>query len=95
MLGTPTFIIVASPAGAQQLQAWLNTIGGASVLTEAVTLTDSTGTEKTAANPLAVSEPEKLDLILAELRVISYLLTVGLNVTDNLDNIRNDLTLTS
>jgi hypothetical protein len=50
--GTPTFIIVASAAGAQQLQGWLNSISGSSVITEAVTITDSTGTEKlTSVNP--------------------------------------------
>jgi hypothetical protein len=94
MPGTPTFVIIASSAGPQQLQGWLNTVAGQSVITEAVTPTDSTGLEKaTVSNPLSVAEPEKLDLILAELRVISYLLSVGLNVTENLENLRSDPTL--
>jgi len=60
MPGTPTFVIVASPAGAQQLQAWLNSISGASVLTEAVTLTDSSGIEKVGQQPQASSIPVTL-----------------------------------
>jgi hypothetical protein len=94
MPGTPTFIIVASAAGAQQLQGWLNTIAGQSVITEAVTLTDSGGNEKgIPANPLMIVESEIFSQILAELRVISQILVTGLNVPDDPATLRNDPTL--
>jgi hypothetical protein len=57
MPGTPSFIIVATASGPEQLQAWLNTISGQPVLTEAVTLTDSSGNEKIGQQPSAASVP--------------------------------------
>lgn len=72
MPGTPTFIIVASSAGAQQLQAWLNTVSGASVLTEAVTITDSSGLEKIGQQVQSASLPVTLST--EDFRVVQNLL---------------------
>ena len=39
--------------------------------------------------PVQITEADKL--ILAELRVISFLLTVGLNVNEDIDKLRDDI----
>jgi hypothetical protein len=56
-MGSPTFIIVTTPAGNKNLEGWTNTIGGNAVITEAITLVDSAGNEKIAQQPMAASIP--------------------------------------
>jgi hypothetical protein len=74
MSATPTFIIIASSAGAEQLQGWLNTINAQPVITEAVTVTDSTGIEKlTLSNPGTVQEVSVEDLLQTLIREVRAL----------------------
>lgn len=56
MAGTPSYIVMPPDSTGKSVQCWENTINSQNVLTEAVTITDSTGTEKaTPSNPLTVA----------------------------------------
>ena len=55
MAGNPNYIEMPVDGAGKKVQTWDNTIGGNDVHTEAITITDSTGTEKaTSGNPLRV-----------------------------------------